>query len=130
MNKQASEKRKVLIVDDDPLVRGMFCRMIELVGFEALKAENGVEALELFKTHAHDIDIVFVDFMMPGRNGEEVMHDIRGIRQDARVVLASGYHEVRHSVDCLGNEGFNAFLYKPFRLEELRAVIQHILLHE
>jgi CheY-like chemotaxis protein len=127
MNAQAAGRRKVLVVEDDPLVRGMFCRMIEMIGFEALRAENGHEALELFKIHTLDIDIVFVDFMMPGRNGEEVMRDIRGIQQNARVVLASGYHELQFSLDDAQPGGFDAFLPKPFRMEQLRNVIQNVL---
>lgn len=129
MKNQVLKKRKVLVVDDDPLVRAMFCRMIEFVGFEALKAETGLEALEMFKTHSDAIDIVFVDFIMPGMNGEEVMRSIRGIQEDARIVLSSGYHDsvIQSPADCTESKGFDAFLNKPFKLSELRNVIQYVL---
>ena len=129
MKNQISGKRKVLVVDDDPLVRAVFCRMVEFVGFEALRAETGLEALEMFKTHSDAIDIVFVDFIMPGMNGEEVMRSIRSIQEDARIVLSSGYHDsvIQSPVDSAEGKGFDAFLNKPFRLDELRSVIQYVL---
>lgn len=113
----------VLVVDDEPAVLSMAVSMLKRkLGYEAVTACNGSEALEIFRARKAEISLVLLDLSMPGMNGWETLSALKSIRPDIPVILASGYDEaqVMHESNV---EKPQAFLHKPYRSEDLMRVI-------
>lgn len=113
----------VLVADDDFIVRQLTCRMLEELGCTVLPAQDGQEAVDIFRAHANEIALVISDVMMPRLNGYEVFAEIRRICPNARVVLVSGCHD--QEVGSL--EGLTGFLSKPFHMNDLRETLRRAL---
>ncbi len=117
----------VLLVDDEAMLRKMGRLMLEHLGFTALTAPTGEEALDVFREHPHDIRCVITDLSMPGLNGWETLAALRKIAPDLPVILASGYDEAT----VMGEdhaERPQAFLSKPYSLKDLKAALGRTLL--
>jgi PAS domain S-box-containing protein len=117
----------VLVVDDDDGVRELVAETLRRAGLTVLLAEDGREAVALFRRQADEIRVVVLDRTMPIVDGEEAFNEIRRIRSDARIILVSGYseeHAVWHSID----QKLDAFLHKPFDpmalLERVRRILE------
>jgi PAS domain S-box-containing protein len=116
----------VLIVDDEPVVREVAQGMLERAGLKVLTAEDGREALVVFENHVDEIDCVILDLTMPHLDGEETFRELRRIRPDVAVILASGYNQQDVTQRFTG-KGLAGFLQKPFRLESLTEMVKGIL---
>ena len=86
---------RILVVDDEDLVRSVARRMLERDGWTVLEAANGADAIELFAREAHRLDCVVLDLSMPGMDGLAVFDDLRAIHPDAAVILMSGFVQDR-----------------------------------
>ena len=110
----------VLVVDDEELVRDVVARMIEDLGYTPLVAADGMTALEL--AEQHHVDVALVDLSMPRMSGADVVMALRSLRPELPVVLCSGYDR-----DGRGPVEAAAYLRKPFRMEDLEAVLARVL---
>ncbi|NTW98843.1 MAG: PAS domain-containing protein [Geobacteraceae bacterium] len=81
----------VLIAEDDPAVRKITRDILQLHGYVVLEASNGREAVTIFRDHAHTIDLVVLDALMPELNGAEALSAIREIKPGAKALFMSGY---------------------------------------
>ncbi len=99
---------KVLVVDDDEMLRRMMRMMLEGAGLEVVTASDGREAIDQFRRHPGEVALILLDLTMPTMSGAEALSELRAIRPDVRVILTSGYNEG----DVV--EGANDFLHKPF----------------
>ncbi len=109
---------RILVVDDEELMREVLSSILEAQGFEVLTAATGKQAIDLFERERSSILLVLLDRTMPGMSGEEVLARMRQIDANVTVVLMSGYKEKDAMV------GFNpshlrGFLAKPFRPVDL-----------
>ena len=120
------ETGTVLLVDDEKTVREIGREMLSDFGFESLSACNGIEALEIFKTHHEKIRFVLMDLTMPKMGGEETFREFRRINPDVKVIICSGYNEQEISQKFAG-KGLAGFLKKPYTLAELQDKIKYIL---
>jgi CheY-like chemotaxis protein len=116
VSKTTVENVTVLVVDDEPAVRAMAVDMLRALGLEVLDAYNGQDALRLLSRHP-EIRLLFTDVRMPGMTGVELAAAARRLRPDLKVIVTSAYvgEDVVPSNDL--------FVPKPFRLEQLAAVI-------
>jgi signal transduction histidine kinase/ABC-type amino acid transport substrate-binding protein/ActR/RegA family two-component response regulator len=116
----------VLLVDDDKIVLIITGEMLSMLGFTVLTAGDGIEAVELFRQHQDQIRFVLSDFAMPRMNGLETLTALRQIDPAIPVILASGYSE-EQVMDGTHHECPQAFLAKPYRLQDLKEAIRHSL---
>jgi CheY-like chemotaxis protein len=116
----------ILVVDDEELVREVAQDILEQQGFEVLVAVDGLEAVTVFEQKASIIRAVLLDLTMPGMDGEEAFHAIRGIDSSAVILLMSGYSQQR-ARQRLEGEGLAGFLHKPFRPRDLLRKIREVL---
>lgn len=86
----ADRQHTVLLADDDVGIRTILTFMLRRNGFQVLVAENGGEALSIFKEHPQTIGIVLFDVQMPLLTGPAALDEIRRITPDVRAVLTSG----------------------------------------
>lgn len=119
---------RVLIVDDEEILRAIGKAMLESMGYEVLMAVNGREAVDLFKKMPGEIDLVILDMIMPVMGGKETLTELKKIRPDCRILVASGFS--RESELCeMEKLGINGSIRKPFRLAELSRAIAGALGH-
>jgi len=112
--------RRVLVIDDEPIVVGALAEILELEGYAVTTAFGGHEAIELFRREPERYVGVLLDMTMPRLGGLEVLRELRQIRPDVRVILMSGYERGRAAQ--LEQPPFG-FLQKPFRSEDLLAAV-------
>jgi CheY-like chemotaxis protein len=108
----------VLFVDDEPLLRKAGKRMLKSLGYEAVTASDGREALERFKEFRHRIGAVVLDVAMPNMNGVECCQELRRIDPQIPVVLASGYTK-GHDLQSQLVTPNTRYLRKPYELDDL-----------
>jgi CheY-like chemotaxis protein len=114
---------RVLVVDDEPIVRDAIREVLELEGVEVLIARDGEEALEILRSEADWITGVLLDLSMPRRSGDEVLREIRTCRRDLPVVLMSGFDQPETSAG-LRDASPSGFLKKPFDADALIEVVR------
>jgi len=103
---------RILVVDDEQLVRELTTQVLERAGYEVLAVESAQQALELLTRD--DVDLVVTDVVMPGLSGVELLAEIRGTRSDLPVLLMTGgSHEPERTTRAL-DAGASAIVYKPF----------------
>ncbi len=106
--------RKVLVVDDDPVIGKSFDRVLTRKGYLVVSAENGQEALN--KIAKEDYDAVFTDIKMPGMDGLEVAERLRAKRPWTPVVIITGYGSAENQARAEA-AGVRGFLRKPLSPE-------------
>ncbi len=117
---------KILVVDDEQIMREVSRSILEQLGFEVLTASNGEKALSLYRRHRQEIRIVLLDLTMPTMPGTEVLSEILALDPTARVVMMSGYAK-SSAVRELTAKGMVDFLPKPFRPDQLLDKVRNVL---
>lgn len=113
----------VLLVDDEDYIRRVTERMLVRAGFQVVCAGDGEEALQAFRQNGSTFSCVLLDLTMPKMDGPTTLAQLRRVRPDIPVILASGYDE--HEVSSrLSGMGFTAFAQKPFNQDQLLAHIR------
>ena len=116
---------RVLIADDDDLLREVITMALERCGGRVLAAKDGLDAVAVFTAHQNEIDYAFLDFSMPGLNGYEVYLEIKKRKPSVHVVFISGL-ETNPEVTTLAAGNEVEFVCKPFRSAELIAAAKRL----
>ncbi|CAG1065951.1 two-component system, cell cycle sensor histidine kinase and response regulator CckA [uncultured bacterium] len=121
---------RVLVMDDEELVRDVASEMLNVLGYDAEFAVEGKEAVELFsgaKAQGRPFDLVILDLTVPGgMGGKETMQKLMEIDPKVRAIVSSGY-----SKDMILSEykkfGFSGVIAKPYRVSEFSAAVKNAL---
>jgi CheY-like chemotaxis protein len=116
----------VLLADDDPAVREIATLMLEQAGYTVWVAEDGRQAVEMFRAHRGEVRLVVLDMTMPVMSGEEAFLEIRELAPDIPVILSSGYNEQDSTARFVGR-GLAGFIQKPYRYQALVEKIAAVL---
>lgn len=116
--------KRVLIVDDTKNIRILLTKCLELDGYSVVTANDGQEALELFKKDS--FDLAFLDIKMPSVSGTEVLKRIREQGIDTPVIIITAYATIKNAVECT-QMGAVAYLQKPFTSDKIRTVLNELL---
>jgi CheY-like chemotaxis protein len=118
--------RKLLVVEDEPLVRRYLKELLLSANAEVKACRNADEALTLFRQSPHAYSLIVTDHTMPGMSGTEMLRVMRKLNPEVPVVLFSGYADV---VSELEREELNItdVLLKPLMGDELEAAIARAL---
>jgi CheY-like chemotaxis protein len=117
----------ILLVDDQDLVIDVGRDMISMLGYTVLTAKSGEEALAVFQEHKDVIQLVVLDYMLPGMSGSEIYDRLAAIQPAVRVLVSSGYSKNGEAAALL-EKGCLSYIQKPFSLVELSRKI-HDALH-
>lgn len=112
----------VLVVDDEPHVRRATGRLLGTLGHRVLSADSGQEALSVYGRDPDAIDVVLLDMVMPGLDGEATLDALLERHRDARVLICSGYSR-NERVEAALTRGAVGFLQKPFDRNALAAAL-------
>jgi two-component system, cell cycle sensor histidine kinase and response regulator CckA len=115
----------VLVVDDDPPIRGLARNILEPEGYDVLEAGNADEALAILRG-PNEVDLLFADLAMPGTPGEEMARLARIERPDLKILYVSGMIDRLFRERAVLWEG-EAFLEKPFTPEGLGQAVALLL---
>jgi PAS domain S-box-containing protein len=116
----------ILLVDDEETLLAITGEIFQQYGYRTRTAGSGEEAIELYRDHAGEIDLVLMDLGMPGMGGKKCLEILRQMNPAVKVIIASGYG----SDDITKNPrqfGAAAFLNKPYRLDLLTRTVREVL---
>jgi CheY-like chemotaxis protein len=121
-----SDRRTLLVVDDEAGVRSMVAQALDRAGYQVLTAGDGQEGVELFRAHADEIAGVVLDLTMPRLDGEQALRHIRALSSTACVLLMSGFSK-EELASRFSSTKVDGFLQKPFTVSELYALVRRTL---
>jgi CheY-like chemotaxis protein len=119
-----SEKPRVLVVDDDPVIRSTVAELLLDEGYEVDQAADGAEALATVGRSAPDV--IVLDLMMPVLDGWAFVERCRElpVARDVPIVVMSATHSLHESAERLHAMGVRAVVAKPFDVDALIAIVQ------
>lgn len=117
---------RVLMVDDEAIVRKSVRRLLNQLGYEVLLAENGAEAVELFRKEHREISLIILDMIMPVMDGEEAFYKLREINPEIPILICSGYSNEGDAKKLLTFDHVS-FVQKPFSPGALSVEITTLL---
>lgn len=116
----------ILLVDDEPEIRNLTREILETFGYRVLTAQNGEQALAVFREQGQDIDLVLLDLNMPGMGGRKCLQELLAANPRVRVLIASGYPENGYGQEALSS-GARGFIGKPYQMRELAVKVREAL---
>jgi PAS domain S-box-containing protein len=117
---------KVLVIDDDAMVRGVTAAALRTAGMDVVTASGGREAVEAVRAQGEQVGLVLLDLVMPETGGEETLRELRRLRPGIHVLVVSGCTEKEVSAH-LGSQGVAGFLPKPWRVPDLVERVRRLL---
>ena len=121
------EKYKILVVDDEEVIRNSLAEWLSDTGYESFIASDGPQALKIIQDT--DIDIMLCDLKMPGMDGMEVMKQAQKINPDLAVIIMTAYGTIASAIDAI-KAGAYDYLEKPFCPERVEVLIKNIMTHK
>ena len=117
-NKENSNQKPVILfADDDELCLDVGVQILQKLGYSVLRARDGQEALEVFENNKNTVDLVILDMRMP-YNGGRAFDQLKQIKSDVKVLIASGYTEDQRIREMF-KQGCIGFIQKPFNVNLL-----------
>ena len=125
-----SHKGRILLMDDEEIIRKVVSRMLKSLGLTATVTAKGEEAVEIYReafSNGNPFDLVILDLTVPGgMGGKETLQELRKIDPKVKAIVSSGY-----STDAVMSEyhsfGFAGIITKPFHLNELAKTVREVL---
>ncbi len=116
----------VLLVDDQDMILTVGEEMLKAIGYEVVTAQDGTEAVDIYKTRGKEIDIIILDMVMPSMGGGEAFDRLKAFDPGVKVILSSGYSIDGHASEII-ERGCSGFIQKPFSISELSQKIREVL---
>jgi CheY-like chemotaxis protein len=117
---------RILVVDDQDLVRDFAQKFLGAIGYEVLTADSAETALRIMEEQSKPLDLLLTDYSMPGMNGRELIAEVAGRWPGVRFILASGYLESGERDQITAQHG-TRILHKPFDLVQAADLIARLL---
>lgn len=118
--------RRVLVADDEPVVRKLTERMLRQLGYQVVGASDGEEALRAFEKAPDAFDLVVLDVVMPKLKGPEALARMRTIRPELKALLVSAYAGAPSGLLAAGGDPTLRTLQKPFTAPELAEELRRV----
>ena len=116
----------ILLVDDEEVVLKTEKQMLERMGYQVTSYSSSLEALEAFRSHPDEFDLIITDMSMPRMTGEKLAREMIRIQSDIPVLLCTGHSETISEEKAAGL-GIKSFLLKPIAMNVLSEKIRELL---
>jgi CheY-like chemotaxis protein len=116
----------ILLIDDETMILDVGSKLLKKMGYTVLTANQGREAINIYKLHQDTVAIVILDLIMPEMGGGEVYDRLKQINPGVKVLLSSGYSLRGQAAEVL-DRGCNGFIQKPFVANELSKKVRDII---
>jgi DNA-binding NtrC family response regulator len=121
------EKGSLLLVDDEPQLREIGSKIVEMLGYSVSLAQSGEEAIKIFAEG--DFDVVILDMLLgKGMNGRQTYEQMLNIKAGQKAIIVSGY-SASVDVDKALELGAHAIIKKPYSIEEIGLAVKKCLFH-
>ncbi|MCI0470295.1 MAG: response regulator, partial [Candidatus Aminicenantes bacterium] len=117
---------RILLVDDEYLLAESGKELLENLGYQVVNRTSSIEALEAFRSHPDNFDLVVTDQTMPNMTGVQLTLELKKIRPDIPIILCTGFSEKVNEKNFLA-KGISSFLMKPLISDDLARVVRHVL---
>ena len=117
---------KILVIEDEDPLRELLVMIMGSKGYAVLTASDGLEAVEVFRTHAQEIDLVLSDIGLPTIDGWEAYQRMKAIDPSLKVIFASGYLDGNRRAEMISG-GIRDFVQKPFDMQEVLKKVRDVL---
>jgi len=113
----------ILLVEDESFVREVTAEILETAGYHVLKARSAAEAIRQFNEHQHEVELLLVDVVLPGRSGCDVVKELKRNTPALKTIFISGYPQNRASQPA----DQSVYLPKPFSVGLLMQKIRDVI---
>ncbi|HEY5000287.1 MAG TPA: response regulator [Candidatus Cryosericum sp.] len=120
---------RILIVDDEEVVRKLAREMLRRAGYDVVTTAGMTEAVTWYRAHPHEADLVIIDMVMPGKDGQECFKALKAIDPGVRAILSTGYGLDGHAQDTL-DAGMVGYVQKPYHMEDLVTAVADALANQ
>lgn len=124
---QAQRKGRILLVDDEEMIRSSGARLLKALGYDVEVADGGPAAIDIFSRRGLEFDLVILDLSMPEMDGEECYAALREMDPNVRVLISTG-HMDHTSYGDFFEDGIVGVLLKPYSGEDVRNAIEKAVL--
>ncbi len=121
-----SAPHRLLLVDDDPVIRGTLTDLLQNEGFKVTDAASGEEAEQLLLTSMPPFDLVLTDLVMPGKSGMDVVLKALEVNPSCTVLVLSGFGSVREATEAM-DLGAYGLVTKPLQLDQFRNTLRRLM---
>ncbi len=125
-SKEAPLSGMALVVDDVKSVLKIAVTMVKLCGFGVISACDGVDAVNKFREHVEEIDVVLMDLTMPNMDGVAAMEKMRFIKPDVKIILSSGFNE-QDLDERISGQAPSGFIRKPYSMKEVEVEFRRVV---
>jgi len=117
--------KTILLVEDDPMIRGLVSQTLEIQGYKVLVADDGWEAVQLARKYDGPIELLFTDVVMPGLGGAELAVAVRELYPEVQLLFMSGYSRSQVTEEGVPEDA--ALLEKPFTPDKVGAIVATLI---
>ncbi len=114
----------ILIVDDDPEMRALLLDVLRNEGYDTSEAKDGTEAVLALRRRGYDI--ILMDKNMPGPSGLDLLPGLRRVCPATQIIMMTAFGDVPSYMEAV-EKGAVEYLFKPFRMEEMKAAVSKAL---
>ncbi len=119
-----ARQQSILVVDDDPEMRALLLDVLKNESYDVAEAKDGTEAVLALR--ARRFDLILMDKNMPGPSGLDLLPGLRRVCPDSKIIMMTAFGDVPSYIEAV-EKGAAEYLFKPFRMEELKAAIAKAL---
>jgi len=116
----------ILLVDDEESLRAIGSALLNAMGYSAIAAANGREALEICREQESGIDLILLDMVMPEMGGVDTYHELRKMKPDVPIIFCSGYG-IEGILDDFDTDRYVDAIQKPYKPDQLRSTMLNLL---
>jgi diguanylate cyclase (GGDEF)-like protein len=120
---QASNHDRVLVVDDDEVVRSLVAECVALGGYDVDECGDGAQALEMASDNRYEV--IITDMMLPGVDGLSLIQQLKANGIDTDVIVITGYGSIQNAVECM-KAGARDYLIKPISADHILVALERV----
>ena len=124
--KTNSMPKKILVIDDEEIVRDIAAEILNSLGYDVVTAVDGEEEVRMYQEEGGNFDLVVIDMVMPKLGGRDCFRELKKINPDVRAILSTGYGINGKAQEIL-DEGVMGFIQKPYSIDEFGRIVGQVI---